>query len=115
MNQLIKCLPRLNPVFQEPAERKKETAVYPAAENLTSLSELFPGEEGIIDCVPDKAMAPMLGLRKGKKLRVITRQKFGGPIVVEIDGRRIALSRTLAGKIKLVTSGENHLKVKTHA
>ena len=42
-----------------------------------------------------------MGIREGKVLRVVTRQPLRGPIVVEIDGMRIAIGRGMAKKILL--------------
>jgi len=67
----------------------------------TSLEDIQPGEEGIISRVPENRLAPLLGLRPGKTARLITRQSFGGPIVVEIHGRNLALSRSLARQVQL--------------
>ncbi|MCW7077109.1 MAG: FeoA family protein [Candidatus Syntropharchaeales archaeon] len=42
-----------------------------------------------------------MGIREGKVLRVVTRQPMRGPIIVEIDGMRIAIGRGMAKKILL--------------
>lgn len=40
-----------------------------------------------------------VGIREGKVVRVVTRQPMQGPVVVEIDGMRIAIGRGMARKI----------------
>jgi len=40
-----------------------------------------------------------LGIRKGKRLRKIASQPFGGPLVIEVDGSKISLGRGIAAKI----------------
>ncbi len=42
-----------------------------------------------------------MGIREGKVLRVVSRQPLRGPIVVEVDGMRIAIGRGMAKKILL--------------
>ena len=41
------------------------------------------------------------GIRKGRKVRKIASQPFGGPIVIEIDGSKISLGRKIASKIEV--------------
>lgn len=40
-----------------------------------------------------------LGIRIGKKIRVMSTHPMGGPLVVEIDGMMIAIGRGMAHKI----------------
>lgn len=40
-----------------------------------------------------------LGIRKGRRLRKIASQPFGGPLVIEVDGSKISLGRGIAAKI----------------
>lgn len=40
-----------------------------------------------------------MGIRKGCKVRKITSQPFGGPIVIDVDGCCISLGRGVASKI----------------
>lgn len=40
-----------------------------------------------------------LGIRKGRRLRKIACQPFGGPVVIELDGSKISLGRGIASKI----------------
>jgi ferrous iron transport protein A len=41
------------------------------------------------------------GIRKGRKVRKIASQPFGGPVVIEIDGSKISLGRKIASKIEV--------------
>ncbi len=58
-------------------------------------------EVGEIDTIPDLALLEPLGFRPGKKVCLLCRARFGGPLVAEVDGRQTALDRSLAKKIKL--------------
>lgn len=40
-----------------------------------------------------------LGIRPGKRIRKISSQMFRGPVVIDIDGRDIALGHGLAKKV----------------
>lgn len=40
-----------------------------------------------------------MGIREGKTVRVVTRHPFGGPLVIEIDGRNTTIGRRMAERI----------------
>jgi len=40
-----------------------------------------------------------IGIREGKNIRIITRQLFNGPLVVEVDNRDTTIGRGMASKI----------------
>ena len=40
-----------------------------------------------------------IGIREGKVVKVLTRQPFSGPVVVEIDGRSTTIGRGMARRI----------------
>lgn len=42
-----------------------------------------------------------VGIRKGRRMRKITCQPFGGPVVIEVDGSKISLGRGIASKIEV--------------
>jgi len=44
-----------------------------------------------------------LGIREGKPIKVMTSQPFGGPLVAEIEGRKITIGRGMAQKIIVET------------
>jgi ferrous iron transport protein A len=42
-----------------------------------------------------------VGIRKGRRLRKIACQPFGGPVVIEVDGSKISIGRGSASKIEV--------------
>jgi ferrous iron transport protein A len=44
-----------------------------------------------------------LGIHVGDRIRVVERAPFRGPVLVEINGSRVALGRGVARKVKVVT------------
>jgi ferrous iron transport protein A len=40
-----------------------------------------------------------MGIRKGRCLRKIACQPFGGPVTIDVDGSKISLGRGIASKI----------------
>jgi len=42
-----------------------------------------------------------LGIRKGRCIRKIACQPFGGPVVIEVNGSKISLGRNIAAKIEV--------------
>ncbi len=42
-----------------------------------------------------------MGIRKGRHIRKIASQPFGGPVVIEVNGSKISLGRNIAAKIKV--------------
>ncbi len=50
-----------------------------------------------------------MGIRKGRYIRKIASQPFGGPIVIEVNGSKMSLGRNIAAKIEVeVLSGPSH-------
>lgn len=47
-----------------------------------------------------------MGIRKGRHMRKIANQPFGGPVVIEIDSMKISLSRNIAEKIEVKVLGD---------
>jgi len=70
---------------------------------VTQLSNLKPGEEGIIAFIRGGTMACQrlldMGLTLGTRLRVLNAAPFRGPIEVSIRGSTLALGRMLAGHV----------------
>lgn len=68
-----------------------------------TLVNLTNNEEGVILSVEGGRNAvsklEALGIRPGKKIRKMSSQIFKGPVVIEIDGRDIALGYGLANKV----------------
>ncbi len=66
------------------------------------LNSLQPHEKALITGLPDNLMLPFLGVRPGKQVYFVARQRFNGPLVVEVDGRYVAISCSIASRIKVV-------------
>lgn len=63
------------------------------------LSYLPKGIEGCLSNLPDEPLLMALGLRLGKRILVQAKEPFQGPIIAEVEGRKVALSLDLAEKI----------------
>ncbi|MDP7180407.1 MAG: FeoA family protein [Candidatus Woesearchaeota archaeon] len=72
-----------------------------------NLAELKPGKQGtIIELDKNstfKTKVSSLGIRIGKKVKVLSKQPFKGPMIIEIDNMKAALGRNMAKKIILET------------
>ncbi len=68
-----------------------------------SLCELQPGQRGKIISIPKNPILPPLGIRPGKEIFLQGREIFNGPLIVAVEGRRIALSPSIARKIQLAS------------
>ncbi len=66
------------------------------------LCDLSPSQCGIIANAPGIPALAALGVRPGKKCRVVARQPFGGPLVCSISGRQFAIERSIARTIELI-------------
>lgn len=66
-----------------------------------TLESLGNGQEGVICRVPPHPLLAPLGFRPGKRVRVCARERFGGPVIAQVERRNVALSRSLAGQIEL--------------
>ena len=42
-----------------------------------------------------------MGIRKGRRMRKIACQPFGGPVVIEVNGSKISLGQKIASKIEV--------------
>ncbi len=67
------------------------------------LVQLGNNEQGEISSVEGgvtaKEKLETLGIRPGKKVRKVSSQAFRGPVVINIDGRNIAMGHGLAQKV----------------
>ena len=70
-------------------------------DRYSTLEKIGEEESVVILSLPEHSLLPPLGLREGKRVKVKTRQPFGGPLIVEIDSRRVAVSKKIAGEIKV--------------
>jgi DtxR family Mn-dependent transcriptional regulator len=70
---------------------------------LTELSNLKPGEEGVVAFIRGGTSACQrlldMGLTKGTEVSVVNAAPFRGPIEVSVRGTALALGRGLAGKV----------------
>jgi DtxR family Mn-dependent transcriptional regulator len=72
------------------------------------LGELVGGDEAVILCVPDSDPALLrylgeLGLFPERRVTIVERAPFGGPLTVEVDGARHAIAIELAERITVTT------------
>ncbi len=58
--------------------------------------DLYCGQEATILGSPNNLTLNALGMRRGKKIRFESKQPFGGPFLVSINGRRIAIDKEIA-------------------
>lgn len=65
------------------------------------LYEIKKKQNCIIQSLPEIGLLHYLGLREGLKVSVITKQPFGGPVVVQIGNRSIAISKEIAQQINV--------------
>jgi DtxR family Mn-dependent transcriptional regulator len=82
-----------------------------AADRTTALDRLAVGDVAIFSRISDSdpAMLRYLaqrGIRPGARMRVTEIEPFGGPVVVEVDGREHALGGSLVQKLR-VERGED--------
>ena len=67
-----------------------------------TMEQMMKGQEAMVDFIPEEALLPSLGIRRGKKVKMRAFSSFGGPLIVAVGGRNIAIGRSLASQIKLV-------------
>ncbi|GEM_PF-2153529 len=81
----------------------KPIDTYPRTQSydIECIHSLSRGEEGIILEVPDMSLLASLGLRLGKRVRLISKSFAGGPVVLSVDDRSIAVDRELAEQITI--------------
>ena len=65
------------------------------------LSEMGYGEEGVVKSIEGdlKNKVAGMGIRVGKKIKMITKQPIKGPVVVLVDEYRTSLGLGIADKI----------------
>lgn len=69
------------------------------------LSELAPGEGGVVESIVSNAITAKLvemGLYKGKPIRVLFRAPFGDPIAIDVDGYTLSLRKDEAAYVSVV-------------
>ena len=72
-----------------------------------TLRDMRPGESGVIVSFTGgqgfRSLMHSRGIREGRRIAVMTRHPFSGPVVVSIEGRATALGRGMAEKIIVET------------
>ena len=66
-----------------------------------TLDKLQLKETAKIISIPEHSLLAPLGMREGKEIKVKGKQPFGGPFIIEVMGRTVAISRNIAAKIKI--------------
>ncbi|MBU5485818.1 ferrous iron transport protein A [Clostridium sp. MSJ-11] len=51
--------------------------------------------------IPEIPLLNSIGVRKGIRVEVVSKQPFSGPIVIKIAKRNIAIAKEIANKIKV--------------
>jgi Fe2+ transport system protein FeoA len=78
-------------------------AVHPSVAPLLTLSDLKPGERGLIQrCLGSGAVFQRLcemGFVEGTRLRVVRYAPFGDPLEVDMDGCHVSLRRAEAAMV----------------
>jgi ferrous iron transport protein A len=69
----------------------------------TPITDLKEGESGIIVSLAGggsfQRRLRTIGIREGKTVKLLSKQPFGGPFVVEIDRRQTTVGRGMARRI----------------
>ena len=66
------------------------------------LYEIKNKQSCIIQSLPEVGLLHYLGLREGLEISVMTKQPFGGPVVVQMgNNRSIAISKEIAQQISV--------------
>ena len=69
---------------------------------MENLATLAIGQECSIVAAPSSKIMHPLGLRNGKTVKVHGRSPFGGPLLLEVDGRILAVDARAASSIQVV-------------
>jgi len=77
---------------------------------VKAITDMHSGEEGVVVSIAGggrgfAARLETLGIRAGKRLRKVSAQFWAGPVVINVDNRRIALGFGVARRV-LVEVGE---------
>ncbi|KXZ39264.1 ferrous iron transport protein A [Alkalithermobacter thermoalcaliphilus JW-YL-7 = DSM 7308] len=66
-----------------------------------ALYELRKNQKCTIEKMPSNSLLQSLGLRQGIVVSVMSKQPFGGPIVVKVGNRSIAVDKDIAKNIEI--------------
>jgi len=72
----------------------------------SSLASLKAGDKAVVAYLEGgtefKNRIRSVGVREGKTVEVVTREPFGGPYVVKIDGTTLSIGRGMASKVRII-------------
>lgn len=75
----------------------------------TPITNLKAGEEaviiGLVGSYGFQRKLRTMGIIEGKTIKVLAKQPFSGPLVVEIDGRKTTIGRGMAQRIIVGVEG----------
>lgn len=80
-------------------------AVYSTQSNPLSnlapiaLCMLMCGEEGIVETLPDVSLLSSLGIRLGKRVKMVSKCLANGPCILHVSDRAIVIDRAIAQQI----------------
>ncbi len=66
-----------------------------------SLYDIEMNRSYIIESLPTIDLVHAMGIRIGQPISMLSRQPFGGPVVVQIGSRCIALGKDVAREIQM--------------
>lgn len=75
------------------------------------LSELVPGESGVVWQLTNTSLTPKLaemGLLKGKRVTVLFQAPFNGPMAIDVDGYTLSLRTEEAALVDLESNLETN-------
>ncbi len=64
-----------------------------------SIYQLKSNKSYIIESLPSLGLLRSLGMREGMRVNIMSKQPFGGPIVLQLGKRSIAISKIVAEQI----------------
>lgn len=63
---------------------------------------------GVIVKIPNNILLEALGVREGKCFMCKVKQPLGGPMVIQIDDRKVAIDKAIAETILIEEINENY-------
>ncbi|TVP96105.1 MAG: ferrous iron transport protein A [Acholeplasmatales bacterium] len=71
----------------------------PISMPTVTLSTLLCGEEGTVELLPDLSLLSSLGIRMGKRVKMIAKCLANGPCILHVGDRAIVIDRAVAERI----------------